>query len=147
QMNWHLLQNSLFVSAATTLIALLFGFTGALWLAALPSRWHRFLIGIAIVALALPPFLVTNCWLSLLGQAGRWQGWLPFNIFSLGGTVWILALLTWPITLLLVLSAWGPIEASQLEADSALRGSLLVRWLLWPMARPAVGLSAVLTFA
>ena len=73
------------------------------------------------MALALPPFLVTNCWLHFLGLAGVWRGWLPLNIVSLGGTVWILSLLTWPITLLMVLSAWQRLEPSQLESDVAVQ--------------------------
>jgi ABC-type spermidine/putrescine transport system permease subunit II/sugar lactone lactonase YvrE len=64
----------------------------------------------------------------------------------LGGTVWILTLLTWPIAFLAASSAWQRLEAPQLESDPALTGLPLIRWLLWPMARPSVGLAAVLTF-
>jgi iron(III) transport system permease protein len=68
------------------------------------------------------------------------------NIYSLGGAIWILALLTWPITTLVVLSAWKRIEPSQLESEPALIGTSLIRWLLWPAARAAIGQAAVLTF-
>ena len=54
-------------------------------------------------------------------------------------SVWILALLTWPISLLAGLSAWQRLESAQLESDPALEGSALIRWLLWPMARGDVG--------
>ncbi|HEX4644343.1 MAG TPA: ABC transporter permease subunit, partial [Verrucomicrobiae bacterium] len=105
-------------------------------------RW----LAMAVVALAMPPFLVTNCWLHYLGDAGAWRGWLPFKIYSLGGAVWILTLLTWPITLLAVLGAWRRLEACQLESDMAVTGFAMVRGLLWPLARNAMGLAAVLTF-
>ena len=121
-MNWMLLKNSLLVAGLTTLLAASFGFLAALWLAGLEGRWRSRLLAVAVTALALPPFLVTNCWLHFLGQAGVWRGWLPLNIISLGGTVWILSLLTWPITLLMVLSAWQRLEPSQLESDMAVRG-------------------------
>ncbi len=98
------------------------------------------------MALALPPFLVTNCWLHFLGYAGVWRGWLPLNIVSLGGTIWILSLLTWPITLLMVLSAWQRLEPSQLESDVAVSGWWLIRGLLWPLGRTALAQAAVLTF-
>ena len=75
-----------------------------------------------------------------------WRGWLPLNIVSLGGTVWILSLLTWPITLLMVLSAWQRLEPSQLESDVAVSGWWLIRGLLWPLARTALAQAAVLTF-
>jgi ABC-type Fe3+ transport system permease subunit/DNA-binding beta-propeller fold protein YncE len=145
-MNWPLLQNSLLVSAATTAASLAAGFGAALFLGCVGSRWRNALLGMAVVALALPPFVVTNCWLRLLGQGGTWRGWLPWNILSHGGTVWILFLLTWPITLLLVLAAWEPLEAHHLEAEPALRGRALIRFLLLPMARPALALSTMLTF-
>src|SRR6266700_1950724 len=102
-MNWTLLQNSLLVSGGATLLAVLVGFGAALWLVALPLAWRNRLLVLAIVALVLPPFLVTNCWLHFLGLTGVWRSWLPLNIYSLGGTIWILALLIWPIPLLATL--------------------------------------------
>ena len=145
-MNWLLLKNSLLVGGLTTLLAASFGFVAALWLAGLEGRWRHRLLAVAVMALALPPFLVTNCWLHFLGLAGVWRGWLPLNIVSLGGTVWILSLLTWPITLLMVLSAWQRLEPSQLESDVAVSGWWLIRGLLWPLGRAALAQAAVLTF-
>ena len=92
-MSWSLLRNSLLVSGFTTLLAVSGGFLAALWLASLPTRWRQGLLAAAIVAFALPPFLVTNCWIHLLGETGVWRSWLPLNIYSLAGTVWILGLM------------------------------------------------------
>src|SRR5437867_4834880 len=105
-MNWTLLKNSLLVSSLTTLLAVCFGFLAALWLSALDVRRRNRLLLAGVIALALPPFLVTNCWLDLLGYTGSWHRWAPLNIMSLGGAVWILTLLLWPITVLIVLGAW-----------------------------------------
>jgi ABC-type Fe3+ transport system permease subunit/DNA-binding beta-propeller fold protein YncE len=145
-MNWLLLKNSLLVSALTTLLAVSAGFVAALWLMALERRWRNRVLAAAVMALALPPFLVTNCWLHFLGGTGVWRSWLPLNIFSLGGTVWVLALLYWPIALLLVWSAWQRLEPAQLEADPAVCGSALVRGLLVPLARGPLVQASVLTF-
>ncbi len=145
-MNWLLLKNSLLVSGLTTLLAVALGFVAALALATLERRWRNLLLASAVVALALPPFLVTNCWLHYLGATGAWRAWLPVNLFSPGGTVWILTLLLWPITLWAVWGAWQRLEAAQLEADPAVTGWVLVRWLLFPLARPALGLATLLTF-
>ena len=145
-MNWLLLKNSLLVGGLTTLLAASFGLVAALWLAGLKGRWRSCFLAIAVMALALPPFLVTNCWLHFLGYAGAWRSWLPLNIVSLGGTIWILSLLTWPITLLMVLSAWQSLEPSQLESDVAVSGWWLIRGLLWPLGRTALAQAAVLTF-
>jgi ABC-type spermidine/putrescine transport system permease subunit II len=45
-MNWPLLQNSLLVSGATTLLAMAFGFMAALWLTSVGRRWRN--IGLAL---------------------------------------------------------------------------------------------------
>lgn len=145
-MNWPLLQNSLLVAGITTALAVGFGLVAALWLATLAARGRNVFLALAIVALALPPFLVTNCWISLLGEAGTLRAWLPFKIYSLGGTIWILALLLWPITLFAMLAAWQRLEAEQFEGEPAMTGWALLRWLLIPVAKGELALAAVLTF-
>lgn len=145
-MNWSLLGNSLWVSALATILAAGLGVASALWAAGLGRRARTALFAAAIAALALPPFLVTNCWLDLLGDTGVWRSWLPVRILSLGGAAWILALLTWPITMLLVFGAWQQLEPAQLEADPMVAGWPLLRGLLLPLARRALGLAAMLTF-
>jgi ABC-type Fe3+ transport system permease subunit/DNA-binding beta-propeller fold protein YncE len=145
-MNWLLLKNSFFVTGLTTVLAVSFGFLAALWVTGLGRRWRNWVLILAVMALVLPPFLVTNCWLHFLGHTGVWRGWLPLDIFSLGGSIWILTLLTWPITLLMIWSAWTQLEPSQLESDSAVAGWTLIRAILWPIGRPAVAQAAVLTF-
>src|SRR5436309_5051132 len=137
---------SLLVSGLARLLAVSFGFVAALWLTGLEARWRIRFVALAVMALAVPPFLVTNCWLHYLGYTGVWSYWLPLNIISLGGTVWILSLLTWPITLLLVGSAWQKLAAAQLESDPLVAGWTLVRALLLPVARSALAQAAVLTF-
>jgi ABC-type Fe3+ transport system permease subunit/DNA-binding beta-propeller fold protein YncE len=145
-LNWLLLKNSVVVGGLATIAAVLFGLTTALWLAGLPRGWRNFFFALGIADLALPPFLVTNCWLHFLGDVGVWRRWLPFSLFSLGGTVWVLCLLLWPITLLAVSSAWRRLEPAQLESDSAVTGWAFCRILLLPIARAAIGQAAVLTF-
>ena len=145
-MNWPLLQNSLLLAGTTTALAVGFGLVAALWLATLEARWRTAFLALAVVALALPPFLVTNCWISLLGETGTLRTWLPLKIYSLGGTIWILSLLLWPITLFAALAAWRRLEAAQFECEPAMTGWALLRWLLIPVARGELALAAVLTF-
>jgi len=63
----RLLANSLLVSGLATLLAVAFGLAAALCLGGLPGCWRNRLLAVAVMALALPPFLVTNCWLHYLG--------------------------------------------------------------------------------
>jgi ABC-type Fe3+ transport system permease subunit len=144
--NWPLLQNSLLVAAATTLLAGALGFAAALGLATAGARARVGLVLLGIAALAMPPFLVTNCWLDLLGNNGLLHRWLPANLYSLGGAVLLLTLLLWPLSFFAALIGWGRLQPSQLEVEPALRGVALVRWLLWPLARRSLALAAGLTF-
>jgi ABC-type Fe3+ transport system permease subunit/DNA-binding beta-propeller fold protein YncE len=144
--NWLLLKNSLLVSGLTTIFSVFFGLSAAMWFAGLHRAWRNVFFALAIIDLALPPFLVTNCWLHFLGDRGVWHSWLPLPLFSLGGTVWILTLLFWPITMVAVSNAWRRLEPAQLESDMAVTGWSLCRGLLFPIARTAVGQAAVLTF-
>ena len=145
-MNWRLLGNSLIVSAATTLLACAFGFCAAVCLSAFPNRTRRMALVVSVLALMLPPFLATNCWIHLLGANGVWRAWLPLNIYSMPGVIWILSLMYWPITLLLVLGAWQKLERAYFEADPALRSLSVIRWLLLPASRPALAQAALITF-
>ncbi len=109
-MNWLLLKNSLFVAVSSTLLATAFGIAGAIWASGLTRRWRAAFLVLAAAAAALPPFLVTNCWLHFFGYTGVWHRWLPLDIFSLSGTIWVLSLLLWPFPMLALWSAWRRLE-------------------------------------
>ena len=146
-MNWPLLANSLLVAGASALLALLLGLACAVVMSASGRVMRRVLLTLTIAVLALPAFLVTNCWIDLLGANGTLHRWLPLNIFSLPGAVWILALLLWPIPALGIFSAWQKLEPAHLELDPALRGVHLFRFLLLPAAKNAIIITATITFA
>ena len=145
-MTWHLLLNSLLVAAISTVFAVAAGLLAALCAASSTPRWQAAVVLGGILTLVLPPFLVVNSWLHYLGTNGVWRRWLPLNLFSLGGTIWVLTLLTWPITLILVRSAWHRLQPADLEADPALTGSQFLRRLLLPSAAGALPQAVLLSF-
>jgi ABC-type Fe3+ transport system permease subunit/DNA-binding beta-propeller fold protein YncE len=146
-MNWILLANSLVVAGAAALLALAWGAAGALCLASAPRGLRAVLLSLTIAVLALPAFLMTNCWIDLLGPAGALRRFLPLNIFSLAGTVLILSLMFWPIPALAIHSAWQKLEPVHFEIDPALRRFSLLKTLLWPSARSMALMSAAVVFA
>src|SRR5205085_3950915 len=107
---------------------------------------QKILLVLTVAVLALPGFLVTNCWIDLLGTNGAMHRWLPLNIFSLAGTVWILALMLWPIPALAIFSAWQKLEPLHLEIDPMLRGISLFRFVLLPAAKDVIFVAVVITF-
>jgi iron(III) transport system permease protein len=145
-MNWPLVINSLLVSSLTTLCALALGLAAALCAMTLHNRLRALLAIAAVIALVLPPFLVTNCWIELLGEHGAWRRLTSWNIYGLDGAVWIQTLLSWPISFFFISAAWRRLQNIHLEADPLLRGRALLRWVLLPLARPAIFQSSILTF-
>ncbi len=145
-MNWALLTNSLMVSAGTAILAALAGAMVAVCAAGWPARVRHALLAGAATVLALPPFLVTNCWLDLLGNSGLLHDWLPLKIYSLPGTIWILTLMTWPLSFLAASAALRRLVPEHLEVEPQLRGVRLLSWILWPMVRPTLGAAFLLTF-
>lgn len=146
-LNWTLLANSLIIAFASTVAAFVFGFAYALAMSALPRLFRQLLLGCAVATLALPSFLVTNSWIDLLGPNGLLREFIPVNIFSAGGAVWILALIMWPIVAIAVFAAWTRLERVHLEVDPALRSASLVSLLLWPTARSLALMAAAVVFA
>ena len=104
-MSWALLFNSLALALPVTLATVTVGWLAALFIAS--SRGGAQLLALVgvIVSLALPPFLVVNAWLGLLGNVGVLKPWLPFDIYSHGGVVWVLTLMLWPLPCLMSLGA------------------------------------------
>jgi len=146
-LNWTLLTNSLLVASASAALALVLGFMVALFAASAPRLARRLLLAGSIAVLALPSFLVTNSWIHLLGTNGVLPRWVPLNIFSLAGVIWILALMLWPIPALTIWSAWQKLEPIHFEIDSALRGFKLIKLLLWPAAKSSALIAAAVVFA
>ena len=144
-MNWLLFQNSLLVSAGATALAVMFGLGVALALACSPVRWRRPGLLVAVVGMALPPFVQTSCCIDLLGQTGVWRKWLPLDIYSLGGSVWVLALMFWPLTALMVLGSLKKLSREMIESNPTLEGGGLIRHLLLPFLKPALAISGVIT--
>jgi iron(III) transport system permease protein len=142
-----LLVNSLITAGAATALAVALGFAAALFASALPARAQWILLVLASVAFALPPFAVVNAWLHYVGATGTWRKWLDVNIFNVWGAAWLIALMLWPITFAAVWSAWKKLELANFEAEPALTGWALVRWLLVPAARDAIAAATVVTFA
>jgi ABC-type Fe3+ transport system permease subunit len=146
-MNWVLLANSLLVAALSSLVALVLGLVMAIALTVSPKALRNTFLLCTVTVLALPSFLVTNCWIDLFGVNGLLSALLPLNIFSLPGTVWILALLLWPIPALSIWSAWRKLEPIQFEIDPLLRDWNLLRYLLLPAAKSHIILAGAVVFA
>jgi len=146
-MSWGLLFNSLVLALPVALATVTVGWLAALFIAS--SRGGAQLLALVgvIVSLALPPFLVVNAWLGLLGNVGVLKPWLSLDIYSHGGVAWVLTLMLWPLPCLMCLGALKRLTAEMLDAEPGLCGWPLLRSLLLPMTLPAVLQSGLIVFA
>ena len=146
-MSWGLLLNSLALAVPVALAAVVVGWFVALFIASSRGRVRWAALAGAIVSLALPPFLVVNTWLGLLGNVGLLKSWLLLDIYSHGGAAWVMTLMLWPLPCLMCLGPIKRLTAEMLDAEPGLCGFPLVRSLLLPMTLPAALQSGLIVFA
>lgn len=145
-MNGTLLWNSLAIAGGTAALATGAGLCSALFAVTLGRRLQRLMVFAATAALALPPFLVVNTWLSLSGTATPVQPSSWLNLFSLPGVLFVLTLMLWPVPFLAAWSVLHRMDSSLLACDLAVRGATLIRALLIPLVRPALLLAGGIVF-
>lgn len=147
--------NTILVAFAPTLIATAIGLTLA-WLVArtdLPLRW---LIHIGVLApFFLSPFIGALAWglllspkIGLLNEFFAFFGVGPFDIYSLGGIVWVMGLYYAPYVYLFVQSALYNLDPALEEAAfmSGLTPFQVIRRVSLPLVAPAVLSGMLLTF-
>jgi ABC-type Fe3+ transport system permease subunit/DNA-binding beta-propeller fold protein YncE len=144
--NLLLLKNSLAVALGSALLAALWGLAIALVAATLGRRWRNTLVGLSVVAFVLPPFLTASTWLHYFGLAGLLRPYVPFELFSLSGTVLLISLQLWPVVFFLTLTAITRIDRAYLEFDPLLGEQPLIAHVVWPATRRAFWQGAAISF-
>src|SRR4051812_30180596 len=145
-MNWSILKHSLLLAYGVAKMSLLLGSLCAIWAQTLGRRANFAVTALAATTLALPPFLVANTWMHFFGLAGVWRKWIDFDLYSWGGAILLMVLLLWPVTFFLIRASLSRLETERIEADPLLRGWKLIRWVLWPHLRGALGTASVISF-
>ena len=146
-MSWGLLLNSFGLATLVSLLALGMGWGAAVFLVT-EGGWKRLVfLGGTMGAFSLPPFLVVNTWLGMLGNVGVLKPWLSLDVYSFGGAVWVLSLMLWPVPCLMSFGALKRITPELLEAEPGLSGWALLREVFLPLSRPALVQSGVIVFA
>jgi len=138
--------NTLAVAVAATAVAVMTGCLVALCWAGAGARGRRLLEISAGAALAMPPFLVANCWLDLTsGYRMDWGGERAATAF-LPLTAWVLGGLTWPVPAICAMASVGRVERGSLEVLTGLGGWGQIRHVAWPAMAPGIAVAAVVTF-
>ncbi|MGQ0571620.1 MAG: ABC transporter permease [Armatimonadota bacterium] len=131
-----ILQNSLTFSLGTMLVAFVIG-TGLAWITERTNTPLRGLFfAISLIPLIIPGILFTLSWIFLLSpRIGLINEWLtrllglsapPFDIYSMGGMIWVEALHWSPIVYLMMSAAFRSMDPA-LEEAALMSGSSLAR--------------------
>ncbi len=156
--NYRVLLNTLLIGGAVAVLSTLVGVPIA-WLVSrsdMPAK--RAVWTLVNVAYATPPFLSAIAYVMLLGpNAGLINKGLravlglsepPFNIFTVGGMVFVITLHVFPFVFLMVASALESLDPS-LEQSAQILGARrfrTLRFVTLPMVTPAILAGALLAF-
>lgn len=157
-LNWSALKNTV-VSAA---FAMLFGTLLAFPLAWLVGRtnlyFKKFFRSLFVMTYMVPPYLGAMAWLRLLNpKVGTLNVFIrdllglssnPFNIYTLGGLIWVLTTFYYPYAFISISRAMEKMDPS-LEEASRISGASPLRTLFsitLPMMTPSIVAGALLVF-
>jgi len=152
------IRNSLLLAAAVAVVSCLCG-TLLSWAVSHTDMPARNLIrNLVFAAFVTPSFLGAAAWIFLAAPNSGWlnRAWValtgaahgPFNIYSLGGAIFVIAMYSYPYTFAFASNALELIP-SEMERSAALLGASWWR-ITWritlPLVRPALIAGAVLSF-
>ncbi len=152
------IQNSLILASLVAVIAVTAG-TVLSWAVSRTDMPGRNVIRLLTLAsFVTPSFLGATAWIFLAAPNAGWfnRGWValtgaargPFNIYSLGGAIFVISLYSYPYTFAFVSSALELIP-SEMERSAAQLGAgwLRIAWrITLPLVRPAIIAGALLSF-
>ena len=152
------IRNSLVLAFFVTAIAVPCGTLLAWAVGRTDMPGRPFVQGFVFAAFVTPSFLGATAWIFLAAPNSGWlnRGWValtgaahgPFNIYSLGGAILVIALYSYPYTFAFV-SSGLELVPSDMERSAAMLGAgwASVAWrITLPLVRPAIVAGALLSF-
>ena len=157
-LNWNALRNSLVTAGLSMVFGVLIAFPLA-WLVGRTDMYgRRFFRTLFVMTYMVPPYVGAMAWLRLLNPSvGALNVWLakvfglsenPFNIYSIGGLVWVLTTFYYPYAFITISRAMEKMDPS-LEEASKISGASPLRTVLtvtFPIMLPSIVAAALLVF-
>ena len=157
-LNWNALRNSLVTAGLSMVFGVLIAFPLA-WLVGRTDMYgRRFFRTLFVMTYMVPPYVGAMAWLRLLNPSvGTLNVWLakvfglsenPFNIYSIGGLVWVLTTFYYPYAFITISRAMEKMDPS-LEEASKISGASPLRTVLtvtFPIMLPSIVAAALLVF-
>ena len=160
RMNWEAIKNTLIAAICTMFLGTFIAFPLA-WLVGRTNLYGRKLFRfIFVLTYMVPPYVGAMAWLRLLNQnAGTINLVIrrvfnltvtrgPFNIYSLGGMIWVMTTFYYPYAFITISRAMEKMDPSLEEASriSGANALMTVLRVTLPMMRPSLIAGALLVF-
>ncbi|PAU76498.1 ABC transporter permease [Halomonas salipaludis] len=154
--NYMALWNTLWVSVLATGLAVVIG-TLAAFVVQRTDVPHKALLSVLLVLpFAIPPLFSAIGWVQLAGPVGLFTQWWrelfgappPWNIYSPGGIIFVLAVTNYPFVFITVAGALARMDSSLEEAarTSGVGPLRIMKDITLPLVRPAILGGALLAF-
>lgn len=158
KLNWEALRNTLATAGLSMVFGVLIAFPLA-WLVGRTDMYgRRFFRTLFVMTYMVPPYVGAMAWLRLLNpRVGTLNVWLarlfglaenPFNIYSIGGLVWVLTTFYYPYAFITISRAMEKMDPS-LEEASKISGASPLKTVLtvtFPIMLPSIVAAGLLVF-
>ena len=157
-LNWTALINTLVISGLTTLFGVILAFPLAFLVGRTDMYGKKFFRTLFVTTYMVPPYVGAMAWLRLLNpNAGVLNKFLmqifnlpkaPFNIYTVGGIVWVLTCFYYPYAFITISRAMEKMDPS-LEEASKISGASPLKTLMTitiPMMTPSIIAAGLLVF-
>ena len=157
-LNWTALINTLVISGLTTLFGVILAFPLAFLVGRTDMYGKKFFRTLFVTTYMVPPYVGAMAWLRLLNpNAGVLNKFLmqmfnlpkaPFNIYTVGGIVWVLTCFYYPYAFITISRAMEKMDPS-LEEASKISGASPLKTLMTitiPMMTPSIIAAVLLVF-
>lgn len=157
-LNWNALRNTLVTAGLSMVFGVMIAFPLA-WLVGRTNLYgKKFFRTLFVMTYMVPPYVGAMAWLRLLNPTvGNLNMWFinifnldksPFNIYSIGGLVWVLTTFYYPYAFITISRAMEKMDPSLEEASKISGASPLktVATVTLPMMMPSIVAAALLVF-
>ena len=157
-LNWTALINTVVISGLTTLFGVILAFPLAFLVGRTDMYGKKFFRTLFVTTYMVPPYVGAMAWLRLLNpNAGVLNKFFmqifnlpkaPFNIYTVGGIVWVLTCFYYPYAFITISRAMEKMDPS-LEEASKISGASPIKTLMTitiPMMTPSIIAAGLLVF-
>ena len=158
KLNWTALSNTIITASASMILGVIIAFPLAWLIGRTNLYFKKFFRTLFVMTYMVPPYVGAMAWLRLLNlTVGILNQWLakifnlsemPFNIYSVGGLIWVLTTFYYPYAFITISRAMEKMDPSLEEASKISGASPLktVATITMPMMMPSIVAAALLVF-